>query len=126
MKILIADDKSHVRRVLRTLIEGHEGWDVCAEAEDGMQAVNRAKQFKPDVVILDLAMPELNGIEAAARISKELPDVPILMFTLYVSPQVEKEAANVGVQRVISKSTGYELIPAIEESVAAAHSEKAA
>ena len=54
------------------------------------------------MIILDLALPELNGFEAAARIAKSLPDLPILMFTLYVSPQVEKEAAKVGVQRVIS------------------------
>ena len=124
MKILIADDKLQVRRVLRRLIEGHQDWDVCAEAEDGIQAVNRAEQFRPDVIILDLAMPELNGFEAAARISKSLPDVPILMFTLYVSPQVEKEAAKVGVQRVISKSTGYQLVPAIEEAFGQVHHTK--
>lgn len=121
MKILIADDKLQVRRVLRDMIEGHEDWDVCAEAEDGIQAVDRAERFRPDVVILDLAMPNLNGFEAAARISKSLPDVPILMFTLYVSPQVEREAERVGVLRVISKSTGYQLVPAIEEACAQVH-----
>ena len=121
MKILIADDKLQVRRVLRDMIEAHEDWDVCAEAEDGIQAVDRAARFRPDVVILDLAMPNLNGFEAAARISKSLPDVPILMFTLYVSPQVEREAERVGVQRVISKSTGYQLVPAIEEACAQVH-----
>jgi CheY-like chemotaxis protein len=126
MKILIADDKLHIRRVLRHLIEGHQDWDVCAEAEDGVPAVNRAKQFKPDMIILDLAMPELNGFEAAAQISKALPEVPILMFTPYASPQVEKEAEKVGVQRVISKSTGYMLVPAIEEAFAQVHHEKAA
>jgi CheY-like chemotaxis protein len=126
MKILIADDKLHIRRVLRRLIEGHEDWDVCAEAEDGAQAVNRPKQFKPDLIILDLAMPEMNGIEAAGRISKALPGVPILMFTLYASPLIEREAEKVGVQRVISKSTGYMVVPAIEEAFAQVHHEKAA
>jgi DNA-binding NarL/FixJ family response regulator len=126
MNILIADDKLHIRRVLRGLIEGHEDWEVCAEAEDGVQAVNRAKQFQPDLIILDLAMPELNGIEAAGQISQALPGVPILIFTLYASPQVEKEAEKVGVQRVISKSTGYMLVPAIEEALAQSHREKAA
>ncbi len=126
MKILIADDKLQVRRVLRRLIEGHQDWDVCAEAVDGIQAVNRAEQFRPDVIILDLAMPELNGFEAAARISKSLPEVPILMFTLYLSPEVEKEAAKVGVRRVISKSTGYQLVPAIEEAIGQVHHEKTA
>ena len=126
MKILIADDKLQVRRVLRRLIEGHQDWDVCAEAEDGIQAVHRAERFRPDVIVLDLAMPELNGFEAAARISKSLPEVPILMFTLYLSPEVEKEAAKVGVRRVISKSTGYQLVPAIEEAIGQVHHEKTA
>jgi len=125
MNILIADDKPHIRRVVRGLIERHDGWDVCAEAEDGIQAVDRAKQFKPDLVILDLAMAEMNGFEAARQISKERPGVPILMFTLYASPQVEEEAQRVGVQRVISKSTGYMLVPAIEEAFAQLNHEKA-
>jgi CheY-like chemotaxis protein len=126
MKILIADDNLRIRQVLRTLIEGHEDWDVCAEAEDGVQAVNRAKQFKPDLIILDLAMPELNGIEAARQISKALPGVPMLMLTLYASPLVEKEAEKVGVQRVISKSANYMLVSAIEEAFAQVHHEKPA
>jgi DNA-binding NarL/FixJ family response regulator len=126
MKILIADDKLYMRRALRLLIEGHEEWDVCAEAEDGVQAVNRAKQSRPDLIILDFAMPEMNGIEAARRISKALPGVPILMFTLYASPLVEKKAEKVGVQRVISKSTGYMLVPAIEEAFAQVHHEEVA
>lgn len=121
MKILIADDKRHIRQELRQMIEGHEGWDVCTEAGDGLQAVDRAKQLKPDLVILDLALPELNGFEAADQISKALPGVPILMLTLYASPQVEKEAEKVGVQRVISKSTAYMLVPAIEEALARVH-----
>jgi CheY-like chemotaxis protein len=115
-KILIADDKPHIRRALRNLLEARS-WDVC-EAKDGVQAVIRAKEFKPDLILLDLAMPELNGIEAARQISNTLPDVPILMYTLYASPQVEGEAKNAGVQRVISKSAGFELIPAIEEAFA--------
>ena len=121
MKILIADDKRHIRQELRNLLEGHQGWEVCTEAGDGVQAVNRAKQYRPDLVILDLAMPELNGFQAASQISQALPDVPILMLTLYASPQVEKEAEKVGVKRVISKSTSYMLIPSIEEALAQIH-----
>jgi DNA-binding NarL/FixJ family response regulator len=126
MKILIADDKRHIRQELRNLIEGHQGWEVCTEAGDGVQAVNRAMQFKPDLIILDLAMPDLNGFEAARQISEALPGVPILMLTLYASPQVEKEAERVGVKRVISKSTAYMLVPFIEEALAQVHHEKTA
>src|SRR5215471_52468 len=112
--ILIADDKPQMRRILRSLLESHPGWDVT-EAEDGLQAVERAQQCKPDVVVLDLAMPELNGFEAARRIANTFPEVPIFLNTLYASPQVEKEAEKLGVQRVISKTEEYQLVQAIEE-----------
>ena len=117
MKILIADDKPHMRRVIRSLLESHPGWDV-GEAEDGVQAVARAKQDKPDVVVLDLVMPELNGFEAARQISSALPDVPIFLNTLYASSQIEREAERFGVQRVISKLQEDQLVPAIEEALA--------
>jgi DNA-binding NarL/FixJ family response regulator len=118
MKILIADDKPQIRRAIRRLLEAHPGWNICAEAEDGEEAVVRAKQCRPDLVLLDLAMPEMNGFEAARRISSALPGVHIFLNTLYDSPQVQREARNVGVQRVISKSEEYRLIPAIEEEFA--------
>jgi len=118
MNILIADDKPQIRRIIRSMLEAHPGWEVCAEAEDGVQAVARAKQCKPDLILLDLAMPEMNGFEAAREISSALPGTPILLNTLYASPQVEKEAEKVGVLGVISKSEQYRLIPAIEEAFA--------
>ena len=121
MNILIADDKPQIRRIVRGMLETHPGWEVCAEAEDGIQAVARAKQCKPDVIVLDLAMPEMNGFEAAREISSALPGTPILLNTLYASPQVEREAEKIGVQGVISKSEQYRLIPAIEEAFAAKH-----
>ena len=118
MNILIADDKPQIRRIMRGMLEAHPGWEICAEAEDGVQAVARAKQYKPDVIVLDLAMPEMNGFEAAREISSALPGTPILLNTLYASPQVEKEAEKSGVLEVISKSEQYRLIPAIEEAFA--------
>jgi len=118
MKILIADDKQHMRRAIRSLLESHPGWYVT-EAEDGVQAVVRAQEDKPDVVVLDLAMPELNGFQAARRIASSVPGVPIFLNTLYASAQVEREAETVGVQRVISKSEEYRLVPAIEAALAA-------
>src|SRR5262249_34212411 len=119
MKILIADDKPQMRRAIRRLLEAHPGWEVCAEAEDGVEAVARAKQCKPDVILLDLAMPEMNGFEAARQISNALPGVPIFLNTLYASPPVQKEAESIGVQRVISKFEEYQLVPTIEEAFAA-------
>ena len=111
MKILIGDDELQVRRVLRRLIEGRRTGPYERKRKTVFKP-STSEQFRPDVIILDLALPELNGFEAAARIAKSLPDVPMLMFTLYVSPQVEKDPAKVGVQRVIAKSSGYHLVPA--------------
>ena len=83
-----------------------------------MQAVARAKQRKPDVIVLDLAMPEMNGFEAAREISSALPGTPILLNTIYASSEVEEEAEKIGVLAVISKSEEHRLIPAIEEAFA--------
>ena len=118
MKILIADDKPQIRRLLRGLLESHEGWSVCAEAEDGVQAVGLAQQFKPDVIVLDLAMPGLNGLDAARQISNLFPGVPLIMHTLYAYQQMEIEAKKCGIRTVTSKPDGGALVKAIEAAVA--------
>lgn len=114
MRILIADDNAQLRRVLRQVIEAHEGWTVCCEAQDGLDAVEQAKQCKPDLVLLDLAMPHISGLAAARRISQLLPGVPILMHTLYDNPHLQVEAKKNGVQQIIPKSEGHALISALE------------
>ncbi len=118
MKILIADDNAQLRRVLRSSIQEHADWTVCAEAENGVEAVSKARELKPDLVLLDLAMPRMNGLNAARQISQELPGVLILMHTLYASPSVEMEAKKCGVERVIAKGTSQMLVPAIEQAFA--------
>jgi len=117
MNILIADDKPHMRCLIRAIVQAH-GWDVCAEAEDGRQAITRAKQYKPDAIVLDFAMPELNGVEAARQISEALPTVPIFLFTFYDCPAVEEEARGAGIQKVISKSDVLTLVSSIEQAFA--------
>ena len=118
MKILIADDNAQLRRLVRNSIQEHAGWTVCAEAENGVEAVTKAKEFKPDLVLLDLAMPRMNGLNAAREISHELPGVLIVMHTLYASPIVEMEARKCGVERVVAKATSHMLVPAIEQAFA--------
>jgi len=120
MRILIADDNAQMRRLIRTMVEV-SGWEVCAEAKNGVQAVTRAIECKPHAIILDLAMPEMNGIEAGRQISSILPDVAIVMFTSCASPLVQIKAARVGIQKVISKSDGPKLIRALEETLAQVH-----
>lgn len=85
LRILIADDHDLMRRGIRTLLESHQGWEVCAEADTGRDAVTKAEQMKPDIVILDVMMPELNGVEAARRIRKASP-IPNFSFFRCTTP----------------------------------------
>jgi CheY-like chemotaxis protein len=115
-KILIADDSDNTRAYIRNALLSH-GWTVCGEATDGLQAVQMASQMKPDLVILDLSMPVLTGLEAAKEILQGAPELPIVLFTLHEVPQVREAAARVGVLKVVSKEDGLTpLFAAIEES----------
>jgi len=113
MRILLADDNESLRLVLRKIIET-EGWTVCGDAADGMQAVEQAQALKPDLIILDLAMPHLNGLQAAQRISNLLPGVPMLLNTLYDRQVVHDDAIRQGIALVIPKSDVNALIAAIK------------
>jgi DNA-binding NarL/FixJ family response regulator len=115
VRILIADDDAAIRRLLRRLIENHENWSVCADAHDGEDAVGKAEQLKPDVVVLDLAMPQMNGFQAARAISRTDPQVPILLLTVQqLSRELTREAQHAGFKGAVSKSTGSEVVRAIE------------
>jgi CheY-like chemotaxis protein len=113
-QILIADDNPAVRTALRQLLESAEFGDVI-EAENGRDAIGKAQELKPDIVILDLVMPVMDGLVAARELSKLMPGVPLLMHTLHWSPQVELEAHKVGVRKVIAKADSKGLISAIQE-----------
>jgi DNA-binding NarL/FixJ family response regulator len=115
-KILIADDNEPVRRFLKTVLSQHSGWSICGEAANGRQAVLMAIQLKPDLIILDLSMPMLNGIEAAAEILKITPTVSIVLYTLHKNSQLDLKAKMIGVRKVISKTDDQtELIAGLEE-----------
>ena len=104
-RLLIADDDSTVRGVIRTFVEA-DGYEVCGEAADGVEAIDRAAKLKPDLILLDLAMPRLNGAEAASILRRAMPKVPILLFTLYADDFGDRLAAAVGVNVVLSKPEG--------------------
>ena len=115
VRILIADDDAAIRRLLRRLIESHEDWTVCGDALDGKDAVAKATQLSPNVIVLDLAMPRMNGLEAARKISRTMPQVPILLLTVQqVSKELTNEALHAGFKGAVSKSTGSEVVRAIE------------
>ena len=115
VRILIADDDAAIRRLLRRLIESHQDWSVCADALDGQDALTKASELTPDVIVLDLAMPQMNGLQAGREISRSFPDVPMLLLTVQqVSKELTREALHAGFKGAISKSTGSEVVRAIE------------
>jgi DNA-binding NarL/FixJ family response regulator len=100
VRILVADDHHVVRAGLRALIESHSGWQVCAEASNGREAVEKTGQFKPDVAVLDIGMPLLNGVEATRQIRKLSPQTEVLILTMHDSELLIQEVLGAG-------ATGY-------------------
>lgn len=117
VRILIADDNSLVRTTLHQILKSPE-YEIF-EAADGAEALAKTLQFQPEIVILDLAMPVMDGLTAARQISTQLPNLPILLCTMYWSPQLLTEAMRFGVRKVISKGETTLLISAIQELLAA-------
>lgn len=114
-RILVADDHEIVRRGVRALLEGQIGWEVCEEAADGREAVEKAKRCMPDVVILDLGMPRLNGLEAARQIRKASPGTEVLILTMHESEHVVREVLGVGARGYVLKSdAGRDLVAAVK------------
>jgi DNA-binding NarL/FixJ family response regulator len=115
LRILVADDHDLMRRGLKSLLESHPGWSVSAEAYTGREAVTKAEELKPDIVILDITMPELNGVEAARRILKASPNTEILVLSMHYSDQLIREILDAGVRGYIMKSdSDHDLVIAIE------------
>src|SRR5258707_3133136 len=115
LRILIADDHEVVRRGLCTLLQSHEGWEICGEANDGREAVEKAKQVKPDVVILDVGMPNLNGLAAARQLIQQNPQQKVIVLTITDSDQVIREALDAGARGFVLKSdAARDLVSAVE------------
>ncbi len=115
LRILVADDHEVIRRGLRGLLEQHEGWQVCAEASNGRQAVELAQKTCPHVVVLNLSMPELNGLEATRHIRKALPNTEILIFTVHEMGEQVRNALSAGARGYLLKTdAGRDLVAAVE------------
>jgi DNA-binding NarL/FixJ family response regulator len=115
LRILVADDHDIIRRGLKELLTSRSGWEVCAEAKTGREAVTLAEQLRPDVVVMDISMPDLNGLEAARKIRKSLPKTEILILTLHFSDQLVREIVEAGVRAYIMKSDAdRDLVAAVE------------
>jgi DNA-binding NarL/FixJ family response regulator len=115
LRILVADDHEVARRGVRALLESHPGWEVCGEAADGREAVNLAGRLRPDLALLDIGMPSLNGLDATRQILAAAPDVRVLILTMHDSEQVVREVLAAGALGFLLKSdAGRDLVAAVE------------
>jgi DNA-binding NarL/FixJ family response regulator len=114
-RILIADDHEIVRHGIRALIESHPGWEVCAEAVDGREAVEKTVELRPDLALIDVSMPNLNGLDAARQILQALPHICVLILTMHESEQIVREVLEVGARGFLLKSdAARDLVSAIQ------------
>lgn len=117
LRILIVDDSDTTRHILGTLVRSRE-WTVCGEAENGWTGVKKFNELMPDLVLLDFAMPDINGIEVATWMSASNPTVPIIMFTIVNLDGFEGAAHNAGICAVVFKGECWTLLKSIETAVA--------
>jgi DNA-binding NarL/FixJ family response regulator len=115
-RILVTDDGDSVRDVIRIFLE-HAGFEVCGEAADGVQAIEQAKKLKPDLIVLDLAMPRMNGAEAASVLNTTMPKTPIVLLTLYRNLLGTALASAIGVKAIIDKTDGLDKLVACVRSL---------
>lgn len=114
-RILVVDDNAIVRQQLRKLLELRSGWQVVGEASDGLEAIHKTLELDPDLVLLDFAMPGMNGLQAAQEISQNCPKIPLLLFTMYLSHELVAEARNSGFWGAVAKADlGRDLVPGVE------------
>jgi DNA-binding NarL/FixJ family response regulator len=114
LRILVADDHEVVRQGLRSILEEQPGWEICGEALTGQEAIAKAKELRPDVVVLDFSMPDLNGLEATRQIRRMLPDTEVLVLTMYDSERLAREFLAAGARGFILKAdAGKVLVEAV-------------
>lgn len=116
-RILLVDDYPSFRRMLRLFLELNPDWEVCGEASDGWEAVERTGELKPDIVIMDLDMPKLNGLEATRKIHMTSPSIRILILTLHDNSLLPRLAQESGAQGIVLKSEPFDILAKAIESV---------
>jgi len=115
MKVLIVDDSASVRHAVRRLFESDDGFEICGEAENGLEAIEQTIELRPELVIMDLAMPVLNGLDATRAIKRLKPGVPVILFSGFSGVLDEKEARSVGISALVPKSNPSILIDVAHE-----------
>jgi DNA-binding NarL/FixJ family response regulator len=114
VRILIVDDNLFVRQQLRELLDNHPAWEVCGEGSDGVEAVRKTRELAPDIVVMDLSMPIMNWLRATHEIAGFAPALPIVMFSMYLSPHFTEAARQAGARGVVSKSHPQQIIQAVK------------
>jgi DNA-binding NarL/FixJ family response regulator len=117
-RILIADDHDVVRSGVRAILEGHEGWQVVGEAQDGKEAIDLALATRPDVVVLDYSLPVVNGVEAARQIRTRVPGVEVLIFTMHDTESLVRDVLEAGARGFLLKSDARQFLISAVESLA--------
>ena len=108
--ILIVDDYASIRQLLRSFVETNTGFEVCGEAENGAEAIEKAKELQPDLVLLDMTMPGMSGAEAGPVIKRLLPQVKIVLFTIHTDGVNQSLASTLGIDLAISKTEGIKTL----------------
>ena len=108
--VLVVDDGPLVRRKVCEMLTREGGFNICGEAENGSEAIEKAQRLRPDLIIMDWAMPVMNGVEAAQLLKRSLPSIPIIIFSNYTDAFVKKLALSMGVTAVISKSQHFSIL----------------
>ncbi len=117
LRILVVEDSETMRRIIRAILETRE-WKICGEANNGQTAVKQFLKLRPDIVILDLSMPDLSGIEVATRLSTIDPLVPLILFTISDVDDLREAAHDAGIYAAVSKAKAWDLIGTIESAIA--------
>jgi DNA-binding NarL/FixJ family response regulator len=116
LRILLADDHSVVRRIVRNFVQSESGWEVCAEATTGREAVLMTAAEHPDVVVLDLSMPDLNGLQAASLIHNQFPETQLILLTMHDSLELKDQLTASGIRACIRKDDLNQLVVAIRNA----------
>lgn len=114
VRILVVDDNPAVRRYLRAILEQQNTWRVCSEAQNGAEAIEKVLEAKPDLILLDHQMPDLNGVDVARQIADIFPEIPILMVTLHLSNQLAEAAREAGIKGACAKQDIGSVVEAVE------------
>lgn len=114
VRILVADDNTRVRDGLRLILQNHADWEVCGEAADGIEAIEKYQRLRPDILVIDVSMPQMNGLDAALEILKLFPQPLILLYTSFLTSQLIDVAHNAGIRGTVSKNAMHLVVVGLE------------